>query len=59
MDAYLEISEKIKKETSEILMAAVNRSEPRYLLDGQYIRWGLVEREIHNVIETNLVSDNT
>jgi hypothetical protein len=40
----------LKVEISRILLSAVNGSEPRYRMDG-YIRWGLVEREIHEAID--------
>ena len=40
----------LKAEISRILLSAINGREPRYRMDG-YIRWGLVEREIHEAID--------
>jgi len=42
----------LKEEVSRILQSAINGSEPRYRYEGKYIRWGLVEREIHQAIDT-------
>ena len=56
MDAYLMIAEEIKKKVSGILMAALNGEDPKYRYDG-FIRWGLVEKDIHDAIEIELTAD--
>lgn len=43
----------LKSEISRILLNAINGSEPRYRMNG-FIRWGLVEREIHKAIEAEI-----
>lgn len=43
----------LKQQVSKILMDTLQGSEPRYRMDG-YIRWGLVEREIHQAIDAAL-----
>ena len=40
----------LKGEVSRIMMVARNGSEPRYRFEG-YIRWGMVERDIHAAID--------
>ncbi len=46
----------LKQQVSKILIDAVQGIEQRYRLEG-YIRWGLVEREIHQAIENALNSE--
>ena len=46
-------SSALKSEISRILLSAINGSEPRYRRDG-YIRWGLVESEIHTAIDAEI-----
>ena len=43
----------LKKRISEILSAAISGREKRYRLDETYIRWGLVEKEIHAAIDAS------
>ncbi len=57
MDLYLQIAEGINKDISEILHSALNGSDPRYRYAGQHIRWGLVEKDIHAVVEKHLTAD--
>lgn len=62
MDAYLQVAEEINKEISKILMDAVNGLEPKYRYktgdEGPgYIRWGLVEKDIHAAVNKNLLAD--
>ena len=35
---------------SEILLTAINGQEPKYRFEDKYIRWGLVEKDIHATI---------
>ena len=63
MDIYLQIADAIKKEVSDILMSAVNGTNPDYRYwaadsgRSEFIRWGLVEKDIHKVIDLNLTAD--
>jgi len=57
MDVYLQIADAIKKDVSAILRNAVNGYEQKYWYMGRYIRWGLVEKDIHTAIEKQLTSD--
>lgn len=60
MDAYLQIAEKINEEISKILMGAINGLEPKYRTTGHdpgFIRWGLVEKDIHATVNKNLCAD--
>ena len=59
MDAYLMIAEGIKKKVSGIMMGAVNGSIPKYRTSDGFIRWGLVEEDIHKVIEVELTQDSS
>ena len=47
-DAY---KVRIKTEISKILQSAINGSNEYYRTDKGFIRWGLVEREIHETID--------
>ena len=42
--------EEAKKEVSEILRKVIHAEEV-YYLDGKYVRWGRVEKDLHAVIE--------
>ena len=48
-------AEQCKIEVSRELMSALNGTAPHYLYKDEkgrgYIRWGLVERNIHNIID--------
>jgi hypothetical protein len=60
MDTYLQIADKINKEISDILMGAINGLEKKYRTRGEasgYIRWGLVEKDIHATVYRNLCAD--
>ena len=52
------IADGIKKDVSKIMMSAVSGSEPKYRNENGYIKWGLVEKDIHAKIETHLTSDS-
>lgn len=61
MDVYTEIAEKIKAEVSGILQSALSGLDEKYRYrpadGGMYIRWGLVEKDIHRAIDNNLLSE--
>jgi len=42
--------EEAKKEISEILRKVIHGEEV-YYLDGKYVRWGRVEKDLHAVLE--------
>ena len=42
--------EEAKKEVSEILRKVIHAEEV-YYLDGKYVRWGRVEKDLHAVLE--------
>lgn len=44
----------LKNGISRILMCALNGSVERYRCEKRYIRWGLVEREIHALIDDHV-----
>jgi len=56
MDIYLQIAEAINKDISEILMSAVNGTDKELRYKG-FIRWGLVERKIHEAVTRHLTTD--
>ena len=56
MDVYLKIADEIKKKVSGILIGAVNGYEPKYRTEDGFIRWGLVEKDIHDAIEAELTA---
>jgi hypothetical protein len=56
MDLFLQIADAINKEISKILAAAL-RGDEKYRYQGDFIRWGLVEKDIHAVVEKNLTAD--
>ena len=58
MDAYIAIAEQIKKEVSRVLHVALSGVEKKYRTEDKYIRWGLVEKDIHKIINYNLLSDD-
>lgn len=41
----------VKADVSEILLTALNGSDASLRYDGNFIRWGLVEKRIHAAIE--------
>ena len=45
--------EEAKQEISEILKKVIARDEV-YFLDGKYVRWGRVEKDMHEVLERHL-----
>jgi hypothetical protein len=45
--------EEAKQEISEILKKVLARDEV-YFLDGKYVRWGRVEKDMHEVLERHL-----
>lgn len=47
--------EEAKKEVSEILRKVIHAEEV-YYLDGKYVRWGRVEKDLHAVLERLLTS---
>lgn len=48
-------AERLKKAVSEVLQNALNGTAPALRTeDGKYIRWGLVERIIHQEIDQEL-----
>ena len=47
MDLYLQIADDINKGISNILRKALTGIEEKYRYEKQYIRWGLVESDIH------------
>lgn len=60
MDAYLQIADAINKETSEILGRALAGYVDDYKFKrGQevFVRWGLVEKDIHAAVIRNLTAD--
>ena len=57
MDVYLKIADEIKKKVSGILIGAVNGYESKYRTEDGFIRWGLVEKDIHSAIEIELTAD--
>jgi hypothetical protein len=57
MKLYLQISDAINKDISEILHSALSGKEQKYRYEGQYIRWGLVGKDIHAVVERHLTAD--
>lgn len=44
-------SDSLKEKVSSILRAALDGSEANYRTEDGYIRWGLVERDIHAAID--------
>lgn len=46
--------EAIKRGVSELILGAVNGQMARYRTEDGYIKWGLVEREIHELIDRQL-----
>ena len=42
--------EEAKKEVSKILRKVIHAEEV-YYLDGKYVRWGRVEKDLHAVLE--------
>lgn len=47
MDHFLEIAEDINRRISLILLAALSGSEPKYRTIDNFVRWGLVEEDMH------------
>jgi hypothetical protein len=45
--------EEAKKEVSEIIRKVIHTEEV-YYLDGKYVRWGRVEKDLHAVLESLL-----
>lgn len=47
-------AEAIKKGINKILLAAVNGRDPKYRMDDGFVKWGLVEGDINDVIDKAL-----
>lgn len=59
MDAYIEIAEAIKKDIEKILGDALSGQNERYRYRterGNFIRWGLVQKDIDDRIDYHLTS---
>lgn len=54
MDAFLQLADGIKKDVSKILRTALRSFENEYRTEGGYIKWGLVEKKIHQKIDYHL-----
>ena len=57
MDDLIETTQLINAEISRILIGAVNRAEDNYRTQPGFIRWDLVEKDIHAVVNKNILSD--
>ena len=58
MDAHLKIADEIKTKVSAILHNAISGYEQKYRTDnGCYIRWRVVEKDMHKAIEEQLTAD--
>ena len=57
MDVYLEIASSIKQEVSLILGGALSGRTEKYRTPDGYVRWGVVEDDIHKAIEHHLTTD--
>uniref|UniRef100_A0A6M3JWT1 Uncharacterized protein n=1 Tax=viral metagenome TaxID=1070528 RepID=A0A6M3JWT1_9ZZZZ len=57
MDAFLKIADAINKDIDDILERALSGCGDDYVYresGGRYIRWGLVQADIHRAVERNL-----
>lgn len=50
----IDLSQKAKAEISNILLEITNDRQSKYWLDGKYIRWGAVEKDLHAIIDSIL-----
>jgi hypothetical protein len=50
MDHFIEVADSINNKISAILTNALSGYEQKYWLNGAYIRWGLVEKDIHRAV---------
>lgn len=57
MDAYLQIADEINKSISTILRNALSNENNQYKTKEGYVRWGLVETDIHKAVTYHLTRD--
>ncbi len=57
MDLYIEIADEINKKISAILVATLQGTDKKYRTEDGFIRWGLVEEDIHRAVISELTSD--
>jgi predicted transcriptional regulator with HTH domain len=59
MDLYIEIADEINKDISAVLLATLQGTEKKYRTPDGFIRWGLVEADIHATVMRHLTTDNS
>ena len=57
MDIYIEIADAINKDISAVLLTTLQGTEQKYRTPDGFIRWGLVEADIHAVVMRHLTTD--
>ena len=54
MDFYEQLADEINHDISTILRNALSGYDQSYWLNGSFIRWGLVEKDIRSVVSSKL-----
>lgn len=57
MDVYLETADHINKDLSKLLQSVLSGEDKRFRYKNDFIRWGLVEKEMHKIVEYYLTND--
>ena len=59
METYIQVANAINEDISQILQSTLDGSEPKYRTKERFIRWGLVEQDIHTTVMRHLTADDS